>query len=71
MPLSPGRYHLTIGLNETTTSIAFDVIVDYPALNVTLPEMDNGALEWPQRPWGCLHWNDVRWASERHIGLLG
>ena len=71
MPLSPGRYHLTIGLNETTTTVAFDVIVDYPALNVTLPEVDNGALEWPQRPWGCLHWNDVRWVSERHKGGVG
>jgi hypothetical protein len=63
LPLAPGRYTVTIGLNETTTSIAFDVLVDFPAFHVVLPELDNGALEWPHRPWGCLHWTDAHWSS--------
>jgi lipopolysaccharide transport system ATP-binding protein len=61
LPLSPGRYSLTVGVNEGVSTVAFDVLVDYPALNVVLPGADDGGLEWPTRPWGCVHWGRVRW----------
>ncbi len=63
LPLSPGRYTVSVGVNEGISTMAFDVILDYPALNVFMPEVDNGALEWPFRPWGCLHWKDVSWEA--------
>jgi lipopolysaccharide transport system ATP-binding protein len=63
LPLSPGRYSLTIGVTETIGATALDVIVDYPALEVTMPKADSGELEWPQRPYGCVHWEDVTWSE--------
>jgi lipopolysaccharide transport system ATP-binding protein len=63
LPLSPGRYTVSVGINEGISTLAFDVILDYPGLNVFMPEVDNGALEWPMRPWGCLHWKDVTWEA--------
>ena len=50
-----------IGVNEGISSVAFDVLIDYPALSVEMPEADNGGMEWPERPWGCIHWDNVRW----------
>jgi lipopolysaccharide transport system ATP-binding protein len=63
LPLSPGRYVATIGINRTAGTLAFDVLVDYPAFEVTLPELETGALDWAQRPWGCVHWTQVSWGG--------
>jgi lipopolysaccharide transport system ATP-binding protein len=61
LPLSPGRYSLTIGINRSPNTLAFDVLVDYPAFDVVLPELESGAVDWCHRPWGCVHWNQVTW----------
>jgi lipopolysaccharide transport system ATP-binding protein len=66
LPLGPGRYSLTLGLNEGVTTTAFDVIVDYPAFQVVLPALDTGEIDWPHRPWGCVHWPDVCWVGDPH-----
>jgi lipopolysaccharide transport system ATP-binding protein len=62
LPLSPGRYSLTIGVNQQTHTIAFDVLVDYPAFEVEMPGIGSGEREWPNRPWGCIHWENVAWS---------
>jgi hypothetical protein len=62
LPLTPGRYVLTIGVNEGVQSTALDLLVDVPAFQVVMPEVENGILDWPHRPWGCFHWNNVNWS---------
>jgi len=62
LPLSPGRYSLTIGVNQQTHTTAFDVLVDYPAFEVEMAEIGSGECEWPNRPWGCVHWENVAWS---------
>jgi ABC-type polysaccharide/polyol phosphate transport system ATPase subunit len=64
LPLAPGRYTLSIGINKNAHDVAFDVIVDYPAFEVQLPELDSGQIEWPQRPWGCILWDRVTWCED-------
>jgi lipopolysaccharide transport system ATP-binding protein len=64
LPLSPGGYTVTMGINQGVTSTAYDVIVDYPVFHVVMPELDNGSLEWPMRPWGGVHWKDTTWQHE-------
>lgn len=61
LPLSPGRYTITVGVNRALHTIAYDVIVDFPALEIVLPEVESGEYPWPQRRWGCIHWRDVSW----------
>jgi lipopolysaccharide transport system ATP-binding protein len=63
LPLAPGKYTMTAGINRTLRSRAYDVIVDYPAFRVAMPGLENGEIEWPQRPWGCIHWKNVSWSS--------
>jgi lipopolysaccharide transport system ATP-binding protein len=66
LPLSPGAYTMTIGLNETASTLAFDVLVDYPAFKVYLPEADSGELAWSQRPWGAVQWRRMTWSAQSH-----
>lgn len=61
LPLSPGRYTATIGINRTANTVAFDVLVDYPAFEVRLPDVESGALDFAHRQWGCVHWTQVAW----------
>jgi lipopolysaccharide transport system ATP-binding protein len=65
LPLTPGRYSVTLGVNRNSNSKALDVITDYPLFEVYMPEIENGQLEWPTRPWGCLHWSQVSWQVDR------
>jgi lipopolysaccharide transport system ATP-binding protein len=64
LPLAPGAYTVSFGLNEGVTSVAWDVIVDYPAFRVVLPQAESGELEWPGRPWGTVHWPNTSWYEE-------
>ncbi len=61
LPLSPGRYYITIGVNETPNTIAFDVLIDFPAFEIVLPELSSGELAWSDRPWGAVHWTNNTW----------
>jgi lipopolysaccharide transport system ATP-binding protein len=61
LPLAPGRYNISLGINRTLRSIAYDAIVDYPAFQIEMPEIESGEMDWPWRPWGCVHWNAVSW----------
>ncbi len=61
LPLSPGRYTATLGINRTANTLAFDVLVDYPAFDVVLPELETGCMDLAHRTWGCVHWTQVAW----------
>jgi lipopolysaccharide transport system ATP-binding protein len=71
LPLSPGRYYLTLWISETIRSLAFDSILDYPLLETESPEIESDESEWPQRPWGCIHWSDVSWEYRRGQRTMG
>jgi lipopolysaccharide transport system ATP-binding protein len=61
LPLSPGQYTITIGINRSANTLAFDVLLDYPAFNVVLPDLESGAIDLAHRVWGCVHWTQVNW----------
>lgn len=63
LPLSPGRYTATAGVNQNANARAFDVILDFPLFEITLTPLNIGELDWPDRPWGAIHWGDVEWVK--------
>ncbi len=63
LPLSPGRYSVDVGISQGDRIKAFDVILDLPMFSVTLPEVESGAIDWPHRPWGNLHWRNITWSE--------
>jgi lipopolysaccharide transport system ATP-binding protein len=66
LPLSPGRYSVTLGVNETPNTTAFDVLLDYPGFEVVLRGQYSGELAWANRPWGVIHWTNTTWKVSRH-----
>ena len=63
LPLSPGRYNLTLGVNQNSITTAFDVLVDYPAFTVSMTGVESGEYDWPHRPWGVIHWREIQWSA--------
>lgn len=60
LPLTPGEYSATLGINQSTQTTSFDLLVDVPLFTV----INNGYVtQWTERPWGTLHWNDVTWSG--------
>ncbi len=59
--LAPGRYFADVGVNRSTRSTAYDVIVDLPVFRV-----DNAGhvIHWLERPWGAVHCSTVTWQTE-------
>jgi lipopolysaccharide transport system ATP-binding protein len=51
-PFSPGSYFLGIGVNQSTQTIAWDVIKHYP---IFLIENNNQYLHYSNRTWGLIH----------------
>lgn len=60
-PLTPGRYSVDLGVNQSTATRAWDGIAGYPCLNVVLGEQAEG-ITWPDRPWGAVHFADAQWS---------
>jgi len=58
LPLSPGQYVVDVGINQSTVTIAFDVVTDVPVFTIVNSEK---VTQWPDRTWGCIHWSDVKW----------
>jgi lipopolysaccharide transport system ATP-binding protein len=56
--LAPGAYYADFGVNQSTDTTAFDVLLNVPLFHVV-----NTAdpLYWPGRPWGCIHPQNVEW----------
>src|SRR5262245_48380192 len=58
--LAPGRYVVDVGINQSTDTFAFDLIIDLPLFTVT----NHGTVtQWLERPWGAVHWNNVTWET--------
>ncbi len=58
LPLVPGRYVADIGVNRSTGTTAYDVLIDVPLFEV----VNRGQVtQWPDRPWGSVHWRKVEW----------
>ena len=58
LPLAPGRYFCDVGINQSTVTPAYDVILDYPIFEVI---NDGRIVHWQERPWGGIHWENVEW----------
>jgi lipopolysaccharide transport system ATP-binding protein len=56
--LTPGRYYADIGLNQSASTVAHEVLLDYPILEV---QNTGQVVEWLNRPWGVLHPTGVTW----------
>ena len=58
LALAPSLYYVDLGVNQSTATQAFDVVLDYPLIRVV-----NRALivHWTERPWGVIHPTDVGW----------
>jgi lipopolysaccharide transport system ATP-binding protein len=61
LPIAPGQYVAEIGINQSTQTIAYDVILDYPLLEIVA---DRQVLHWRERPWGSVHWSATEWTIE-------
>ena len=56
--LAPGRYFADMGFNISDQTTAFDVLLDLPIFNV---ENKGKVVEWLERPWGTIHWENLAW----------
>jgi len=56
--LTPGQYFADMGVNISTQTIAFDVLLDLPLFNVS---NKGRVVEWLNRPWGAVHWENLSW----------
>lgn len=56
--LSPGRYTLGVGINQSFNSNAWDGIVHYPIFEI---ENNNNVVHWDFRPWAVHHSQNNKW----------
>jgi homopolymeric O-antigen transport system ATP-binding protein len=61
LPLAPGRYFCDVGINQTSVTPAYDVIIDFPIFEVI---NDGRIVHWQERPWGGIHWEKVEWQNQ-------
>jgi lipopolysaccharide transport system ATP-binding protein len=58
LPLAPGKYFADVGVTLGPSSPAYDVIVDFPLVEI----VNSGqVVHWPGRPWGATHPIQVSW----------
>jgi hypothetical protein len=60
--LSPGQYYLGVGLNQSTSTQAWDGISYYPIFEV---ENQSNVTHYPQRSWGINHYSDNTWSVKQ------
>lgn len=58
LPLTPGLYLADFGINKSTNTEAYDVILDFPLLRVS---SEGVVHHWLDRSWGNTHWGDIEW----------
>lgn len=58
LPLAPGRYYVDVGLNQGPAATAYDVVQDFPLVEVR----NRGQIvQWLDRPFGVVHPTDITW----------
>ena len=62
LPLSPGAYYADVGLNRNAATVAYDVLQDFPLVDV---RNSGQIVQWLDRPFGGVHPRDVTWESIR------
>jgi hypothetical protein len=66
MPLAPERYFAEVGVGKLMQA-PYDVILDFPLFQV----VNNGqVIVWPERSWGVLHCNSVKWEAKPHLQAI-
>ena len=63
MPVSPGRYFISVGINNKVRGRSLDAIMEYPLFQAHYDEIDRGELLIPDRKWGAFHWDQVEWSA--------
>lgn len=58
LPLTPGEYFADIGINQSTNTVAYEVVTDLPLFKVA---NEAQVVYWRDRTWGIIHWNKVEW----------
>ncbi|GAA4436271.1 ABC transporter ATP-binding protein [Bremerella cremea] len=64
LPLAPGKYVSQIGISDIAVGRTYDVIMDYPLLEVRWQAVEDGTVHYPDRRWGGVHWTPVQWSVE-------
>ena len=57
-----GSVYADFGLNQSTHTKAYDVLIDYPLMNIVRSE---NLLHWPERRWGVIQATQVSWTIKR------
>jgi lipopolysaccharide transport system ATP-binding protein len=58
LPLAPGQYFADIGINQSTSTKAYDVLLGVPLFAVSNA---GRIIQWLERPWGAVHWEKLEW----------
>jgi lipopolysaccharide transport system ATP-binding protein len=61
LDLPPGRYHINAGINQSTDTIAWDVIYNLPLFEI---RNTGKIIQWLNRPWGAIYWNQHAWSMQ-------
>jgi lipopolysaccharide transport system ATP-binding protein len=56
--LSPGKYCVSTGINQSTETAAWDVLLNMPLFEI---KNSGEVVHWHHRPWGVVHWDNVQW----------
>jgi lipopolysaccharide transport system ATP-binding protein len=64
LSLSPNKYTIGVGLNQSDRTVAWDVISHYPIFAI---ENRNDVKHWDFRPWAIHHLNKNTWKIRRVI----
>lgn len=58
LTLTPGQYWIEAGINQSTHTVAYDVVVDVPLFHISNHPR---VTQWADRPWGVVHCDHVQW----------
>ncbi len=64
LPLTPGNYHVDVGISPSPRMRSWDVIQGYPLLEVE--DRDGKILKFAGYSLGVVHWNNVIWECSAH-----
>ena len=60
--LTPGKYYVGSGINQSSETTPWDVISNLPLFEV---RNSGKVVHWLHRPWGAVHCDNVQWLQER------